>query len=197
MLVFAPQMWETFVFHVMRSSSVCYIRRSQSPLTFKEKCERGGFIDWVKKWNVWFMFSHKQRVNLCHWIHMLGLSQHLFAEQNCDLVMTSGNVSFQQRRSSEFGGELAGEGGETVRGKPKKKKKRKAQDEEQWKGLCSKVPVVSQLWVHVLIIDVAWGEWRTNSGSWARWGLLIMRFELAFNPKPLWALCLLLLTPHW
>lgn len=125
MLEFAAQVWETFVFHVMRSSSVCSICKSQSPLTFKERCERGGFIDWMKKWNVWFMCSRKPRVNLCHWIHMLGLSQHLFAEQNCDLVMTSGNVSFQQRRSSELGGGGVGRGrrGDS-QGKAKKKKKK-------------------------------------------------------------------------
>lgn len=81
-------------------------------------------------------------------------------------------------------------------GQSGERKKSKAQDEEQWKGRCSKVPVVSQLRVHALITDVAWGEWRTNSGSWARWGLLIMRFKLTFHPKPLWASCLLLLTPH-
>lgn len=152
------------------------------------------WFHWLnEKWNVWFMFSHDQLVNLCHWIHMLGLSQHLFAEQHFDLVMTSGNVSFQQRRSSELGGVGRGRRGDSQG----KEKKRKAQDGEQWKGRCSKVPVVSQLGVHALITDVAWGEWRTNSGSWARWGLLIMRFKLTFNPKPLWALCLLLLTPHW
>lgn len=50
---------------------------------------------------------------------MLGLSQHLFAEQHFDLVMTSGNVSFQQRRSSEMGGVGRGRRG-TVRGKKKK-----------------------------------------------------------------------------
>lgn len=123
---------------------------------------------------------------------MLGLSQHLFADQHFDLVMTSGNVSFQQRRSSELGGV-----GRERRGTVREKKKRKAQDEEQWKGRCSKVPVVSQLRVHVLITDIAWGEGWTNTGSWARWGLLIMRFQLTFNPKPLWAVRLLLLTPHW
>lgn len=56
------------------------------------------------------VFSQEQLVNSCHCVHTLGLSQHLFAEQRFDLVMTSGNVSFQQRRSSELG-ELAGEGG--------------------------------------------------------------------------------------
>lgn len=128
------------------------------------------WFHWLsEKWNSRFMFSHDQLVNSCHWSHMLGLSQHLFAEQHFDLVMTSGNVSFQHRRSSELGGSWQGGGGETVRGK--EKKKRKAQDEEQWKGRCSKVPVVSQLGVHALITDVAWGEWRTNSGSWARWGV--------------------------
>lgn len=60
---------------------------------------------------------------------MLGLSQHLFAEQHFDLVMTSGNVSFQQRRSSELGGVGRGRRGGTVRGK--RKKKGKAQEEEQ------------------------------------------------------------------
>lgn len=84
------------------------------------------------------------------------------------------------RGGAQSWGELAGEGGGDSEGK---EKKRKAQEEEQWKGRCSKVPVVSQPEVHALITDVAWGEWRTNSGSWARWGLLIMRFELTFNPN--------------
>lgn len=50
---------------------------------------------------------------------MLGLSQHLFAEQHFDLVMTSGNVSFQQRRSSELGGVGRGRRGDS-QGKEKK-----------------------------------------------------------------------------
>lgn len=58
------------------------------------------------------------------------------------------------------------------------------------------VPVISQLWSSCVITDVAWGERWTNSGSGARCGLLIMRFELPSNPKPLWALCLLQLTSH-
>lgn len=58
------------------------------------------------------------------------------------------------------------------------------------------VPVISQLWSSRVITDVAWGEWRTNSGSGARCGLPVRRFELTSNPKPLWALCLLQLTSH-
>lgn len=58
---------------------------------------------------------------------MLGLSQHLFAEQHFDLVMTSGNVSFQQRRSSELGGvgrgRRGGQSGE--RGKKKGRHRRR------------------------------------------------------------------------
>lgn len=54
---------------------------------------------------------------------MLSRSQHLFAEQRFDLVMTSGNVSVQWRRSSELG-ELAGggRGGGQSGGKGEKKK---------------------------------------------------------------------------
>lgn len=48
-------------------------------------------------------------------------------------------------------GELAGEGGGTVRGKKKKGRHRMRNRERG-------APVVSQLGVHVLITDVAWGE---------------------------------------
>lgn len=74
-----------------------------------------------------------------------------------------------------------GEEGDS-RGIQEKRKKRKAQDEEQWKGRCSNVLVVSQLRVHALITDVVWGEWRTNLGSRARWGAA--RDEVSVNLQP-------------
>lgn len=57
---------------------------------------------------------------------MLGLSQHLFAEQHFDLVMRK--CVFSAEEELRVWGELAGEGGGTVRGETKK---RKAQEEEQ------------------------------------------------------------------
>lgn len=58
------------------------------------------------------------------------------------------------------------------------------------------VPVISQLSGSCVITGAAGGEWRTNSGSGARCGPLIIRFELTSHPKALWALCLLQLTSH-
>lgn len=84
---------------------------------------------------------------------MLGLSQHLFAEPVFDLVMTSGDVSFLQRRSPGSG-VLAGKGGGTV-GEREKEGRRRMRSSER--GAAPKV-AVSQLRVHVLITDVAWGE---------------------------------------
>lgn len=106
----------------MRSSWMFYICKVASHChhshTLKSSVRKViSLTEW--KQNVWFMFSHNQLVNLCHWIHMLGLSQHLFAEQHFDLVMTSGNVSFQQRRSSELGGVGRGRRGDS-QGKEKK-----------------------------------------------------------------------------
>lgn len=94
--------------------------RSFSVITghFNESWERGGFIDLKEKCDL-RMFSHDQLVTLCHWIHMLGLWQHLFAEQHCDLVMTSGNVSFQQKRSNGLVGVGRGRRGDS-QGKGKK-----------------------------------------------------------------------------
>lgn len=63
------------------------------------------------------------------------------------------------------------------------------------KGALLQSSSISQLWIHVWITDVAWGEWWTNAGSEAMRGVLITRFELTCNPQPLRALCLLLLTP--
>lgn len=63
------------------------------------------------------------------------------------------------------------------------------------KGALLQSSSISQLWIHVWITDVAWGAWWTNAGSEAMRGVLITRFELTCNPKPLRALCLLLLTP--
>lgn len=51
-------------------------------------------------------------------------------------------------------GELAGEEGETVWGKQKKKKKRHRMRNSK-RGA---VPVISQLWSSRVITDVAWGE---------------------------------------
>lgn len=78
-------------------------------------------------------------------------------------------------------------------GENKKKKKKRHRMRNSKRGA---VPVLSQLLSSRVITDVAWGEWRTNSGSGARCGPLIMRFELTSDPKPLWALCLLQLTSH-
>lgn len=58
------------------------------------------------------------------------------------------------------------------------------------------VPVISQLWRACVIANAAWGERGTNSGSGARCGLRVMRFELTSDPTPLWALCRLQLTSH-
>lgn len=63
---------------------------------------------------------------------MLGLTQHLFAaEQDFDLVMTSGNVSLQQRRGYELGGGRAGVGGgggKERRGDSQEKAKKKKRE---------------------------------------------------------------------
>lgn len=77
-------------------------------------------------------------------------------------------------------------------GKKTKKHKGTGWGTAKWAPL--QVPVVSQLPVHALIADVAWGEWRTKSGSGVEGGLFIMRFHLTFNPKPLRASSLPLLT---
>lgn len=127
-------------------------------------------------------------MSLCPHVCRLGHSKHLFVEQRFDLVMTSGNVSSQAEEELGWGswqgkeGESYGGGGGTGWGTVK--------------GGCFRVPVVSQFRVHALITAIAWGEWRTNTGSEARWGLLVMRFRLTFDPKQLWALCLLMLTRH-
>lgn len=94
----------------------------------------------------------------------------------------------------EEGGGGEGRGGQLG----KRKKKRKAQDEEQWKGRCSNVPVVSQPQSSCVDRRRCMG-WMTNKfRKWSRvGGPLIIRFQLTFNPQPLRALCLLRVTPRW
>lgn len=152
---------------------MAYICVSQTQRDMWKRC-----LKWLLQCVAQVFLRTSSAADSYHRVHMLGLTQHLFAaEQDFDLVMTSGNVSLQQRRGYEFGGGRAGvvkEGGETVRRKQKKKKevkkKGRHRDEEQRKGLRSRAAVVSQHRVRVLIADAAWGRWRSDSGSWARWG---------------------------
>lgn len=104
-----------------------------------------------------------------------------------DLVMTSGNVSFQQRRSSALG-ELEGSG-------ERKKGNRRVRNSEG--GLAApKFLLFHNSRVLVLNIAITWGEWLTNTGSADQvGGLPVTRFQLTFDPRQLWALCQLLLTP--
>lgn len=162
-------------------------------MSAEKQCKEGGFIDWMKKEIYCSGFLTQPACSF------MSLNPHVgpLATSVCRAAFWFRNDIRKCVFSAEEELRVGGSWQRKEGGQSGKEKKRKAQDEEQWKGRCSKVPVVSQFGVHALITDVAWGEWRTNSGSCARWGLLIMRFQLTFNPKPLWASCLLLFTPHW
>lgn len=115
--------------------------------------------------------------------------KHLLAEWNFDHIK---KCVFSEKEELRVGGVGRGRRGDSLGRRGKKKKKRRRMRNSK-RGA---VPVISQLSGSCVITGAAGGEWRTNSGSGARCGPLIIRFELTSHPKALWALCLLQLTSH-